>query len=144
MRKGLQKAITLWVENGYTTVGESGAGLTPDDASFIKLLVDEKMLPVDMVVVVKASYVPAAEAASKEIMEKYNRKAQENFVPGQIPRYLNRVRIQGIKFWVRRGGLQNHVPRSTVLQLLFLQFGVLQACSHMPPSCVLPAAEGDP
>jgi len=98
VRKGAAMAGRVWAENGFTTACELGLGLSGDDADLIKVIIDEKLLPMDLVVYIKYSVVEAAERARREIADKY--QGQE-VGQGAGPRYINRVRAEGIKFWVR-------------------------------------------
>lgn len=73
---------------------EMGAGLNDDDFQILQQAIDEKLFPVDVIAYVKYSKVKAAEAAARQVADKYDLKARPAGAP---PKYLNRVRVGGIK-----------------------------------------------
>jgi hypothetical protein len=169
MRKGVANSIKTWTENGYTTANELGLGLSPDDPEMARLMVEEKLLPIDLGALAKARgrclmltwpamswrprvdwsqvtpthssrvhnrsppptppspaeltpadparptspslapptcllvvYVKYAVAAAAEKLAKDLRAKHMNATgpPGRAPVYLNRVRAEGVKFWL--------------------------------------------
>ncbi|KAI8469361.1 MAG: amidohydrolase family-domain-containing protein [Monoraphidium minutum] len=95
-REGVRRAVKTWLENGYTTANEQGLGLAADDADIARLIIDEKLLPLDLVVYAKYSAALSAAKVAAQISEDYPAKqaAQDG------PRYVNRVRAEGVKFWM--------------------------------------------
>jgi predicted amidohydrolase YtcJ len=101
-RKGVAKAVALFASTGVTTACEMGLGLSGDDIPIVTRIVDEKLLPIDLVLFAKAS-------ASERIIDAAYHIAQSRTEtgpallagrPGLDRRYINRVRLAGVKFWM--------------------------------------------
>jgi len=105
-RKGVAKAAALWVENGITTASELGLGLSADDVEIATRVVNEKLMPIDLVMFAKASAADRIIDAAYHIQQ--NRQAPNSDIsqsllaarPDLDKRYVNRVRLAGFKFWL--------------------------------------------
>jgi predicted amidohydrolase YtcJ len=98
-KKGMDLAMNVWLSAGYTTANELGLGLSGDDIDLAKTVVDHKLLgdKLDLVAFAKASVVDAVLKAAGEVAAK---RALVPAAPGAPPRYVNRVRLHGVKFWM--------------------------------------------
>ena len=101
-RKGVAKAVALWEANGITTACEMGLGLSGDDIAIATRIVKQKLMPIDLVMFAKA-------AASEKIIDAayHIAKSQSEIAPALLverpdldKRYINHVRLVGIKFWM--------------------------------------------
>ena len=105
-RKGVQRASQLWVENGMTTASELGLGLSGDDIPIITTIINEKLLPIDLVVFAKASASERIIDSAYQIQKSHTNPNGETSAdllaarPDLDKRYINRVRLAGIKFWM--------------------------------------------
>lgn len=120
-------ASALWASYGQTTAQECGVGLGSDDISLVRNAIDKRLLTVDLYICAKDSHVDATAAAAAKVVRDYGRlnpiadagfQRQEGIVtaaaarPGDTTgrllalrpdldrRYVNRVRLGGIKFWL--------------------------------------------
>jgi hypothetical protein len=120
-------ASALWASYGQTTAQECGVGLGSDDISLVRNAIDKRLLTVDLYICAKDSHVEATAAAAATVVRDYGRlnpsadpgfQRQEGLVsaaasrPGDTTgrllalrpdldrRYVNRVRLGGIKFWL--------------------------------------------
>ena len=106
IRKGVAKAVALWVENGQTTACEMGLGLSGDDIEIARTIIDEQLLPIDLVVFAKAAVSNAVIDAGYQVARKYATPESDDASrllatrPDLQQRYLHRVRLGGIKFWL--------------------------------------------
>ncbi len=104
--KGIALASKQWLENGQTTALEAGFGLGADDIDITKNAIDKNLLPIDLVLYAKGSVANDAIDAAYHVVEKYsnqkvdNTKALLSLRPDLDKRYINRVRLGGIKFWI--------------------------------------------
>jgi predicted amidohydrolase YtcJ len=121
------KASALWASYGQTTAQECGVGLGSDDISLVRNAIDKRLLSVDLYLCAKDSHVDAMAAAAARVVNDYRRvnptadaqfARQEQLVsaaaarpanitglllqlrPDLDKRYVNRVRLGGIKFWL--------------------------------------------
>lgn len=121
------KASALWASYGQTTAQECGVGLGSDDISLVRNAIDKRLLSVDLYLCAKDSNVDAMATAAAKVVKDYGRvnpaadvqfQRQERLVsdaaerPGDTQglllqlrpdldkRYVNRVRLGGIKFWL--------------------------------------------
>jgi hypothetical protein len=69
----------------------------PDVAAAV---INEKLLPIDLVIYIKAAVLDAAAAKAAEITAQHMGGGANYSSAGAGPRYLNRVRAEGIKFWM--------------------------------------------
>ena len=121
------KASALWASYGQTTAQECGVGLGSDDIALVRNAIDKQLLSVDLYLCAKDSNVDAMASAAAKVVNDYGRlnptadggfQRQERLVsagaarPGDTKgpllrlrpdldkRYVNRVRLGGIKFWL--------------------------------------------
>ena len=121
------RASALWASYGQTTAQECGVGLGSDDIALVRNAIDKRLLTVDLYLCAKDSHVDAMAGAAAKVVKDYGRlepradaafQRQENLVsdaaarPGDTTglllslrpdldrRYVNRVRLGGIKFWL--------------------------------------------
>ncbi len=96
----------LWVSYGQTTAQECGVGLGKDDIDIIRNAIDKKLLPIDLYLCAKDSTVNDVLAASYAVASEYdvnNEGAATRLLaarPDLDKRYINRVRLGGIKLWL--------------------------------------------
>ena len=121
------RASALWASYGQTTAQECGVGLGSDDIALVRNAIDKRLLSVDLYLCAKDSHVDAMASAAARVVNDYSRlqpradaafQRQEQLVsdaaarPGDTAglllslrpdldrRYVNRVRLGGIKFWL--------------------------------------------
>ena len=121
------KASALWASYGQTTAQDCGVGLGSDDIALIRNAIDKRLLTLDLYVCAKDSNVETMAAAAQKVTDDYARvqptagaafERQEAILsdaaarPGDTTarllqlrpdldkRYVNRVRLGGIKFWL--------------------------------------------
>ena len=105
-RKGVQRASQLWVENGMTTASELGLGLSGDDIPIVTTIINEKLLPIDLVMFAKASASERIIDSAYQIQKSRTNPNGDTSAdlltarPDLDKRYINRVRLAGIKFWM--------------------------------------------
>jgi len=99
-------AAAVWARHGHTTAQEAGVGLGADDVAIVLNAIDKKLLPIDLWVAAKDSNLDATLAAAYTVSSEYDAG------PGGSPakllaarpdldrRYVNRVRLGGVKFWL--------------------------------------------
>ena len=119
-------ASKLWASYGQTTAMECGLGLGNDDIALVRNAIDRQLLPLDLYVCAKNDVSEATIAAAKQVGDDYRNAeagslsqrqdalvAQANSTKGEGAaqrllagradldrRYVNRVRLGGIKFWL--------------------------------------------
>jgi predicted amidohydrolase YtcJ len=99
-------AAKLWASHGQTTAMEAGLGLGNDDVAIVLNAIDRKLLPIDLYVAAKDSSVDDALAAAYGVASAYAAKPDGTLEklraarPDLDTRYVNRVRLGGIKFWL--------------------------------------------
>jgi predicted amidohydrolase YtcJ len=105
IRKGVGRAVAQWTANGQTTASELGLGLSGDDIQIALTIIEEGLLPIDLVMfakesaskaIIDAGYSVARQAAAGELETGRLLTAR----PEIDHRYINRVRLAGIKFWI--------------------------------------------
>ncbi len=104
--RAITGAAEVWASHGQTTAMEAGLGLGNDDIGIVMNAIDEKLLPIDLYVAAKDSALDDTLAASYAVASQYNpgpggiveklRAAR----PDLDKRYVNRVRLGGVKFWL--------------------------------------------
>jgi len=121
------RASTLWASYGQTTAQDCGIGLGSDDIALVRNAIDKRLLSVDLYICAKDSNVEAMAGAAQQVADDYARvqptagaafERQEAILsdaaarPGNTTakllqlrpdldkRYVNRVRLGGIKFWL--------------------------------------------
>ena len=96
----------MWASYGQTTAQECGVGLGKDDIDIIRNAIDKKLLPIDLYLCAKDSSVSDVLAASYAVASEYdvnNETAAGKLLaarPDLDKRYINRVRLGGIKLWL--------------------------------------------
>ena len=120
-------ASRLWASYGHTTAQECGVGLGSDDIALVRNAIDKRLLPLDLYICAKDSSVDAVGAAARKVASDYDlanpaagaafdRQEQIALAAGGRSgntserllalrvdldrRYVNRVRLGGIKFWL--------------------------------------------
>ena len=101
-------AARKWASHGQTTAMEAGLGLGSDDIGIVLNAIEKKLLPIDLYVAAKDSTVDDALAAAYRVGEVVKEAGQEGSVARQLlaarpdldTRYVNRVRLGGVKFWL--------------------------------------------
>ncbi len=121
------RASTLWASYGQTTAQDCGVGLGSDDIDLVRNAIDKRLLSLDLYICAKDSNVEAMAGAAAKVAADYGRltptagadfQRQESIVsdaadgpantsgrllalrPDLDRRYVNRVRLGGIKFWL--------------------------------------------
>ena len=99
-------AANVWASHGHTTAQEAGLGLGNDDIGIVVNAIDKQLLPIDLYIAAKDSAVDDALAAAYTVASQYNPKpdgTREQLLadrPDLDKRYINRVRLGGIQFWL--------------------------------------------
>jgi len=119
-------AVDLWASYGQTTAMECGLGLGDDDIDIVRNAIDKNLLKIDLYICAKDSVANAVLDAGKAVAAEYADAeladpsvarqdliaAQGTVAPGDSAkkllqirpdldkRYVNRVRLGGIKFWL--------------------------------------------
>jgi predicted amidohydrolase YtcJ len=99
-------AATLWARYGQTTAMEAGLGLGSDDIEVVVNAIDKKLLPIDLYIAAKDSTVDDTLTAAYGVASAYNPKPDGTLEKLRAARtdldkrYVNRVRLGGIKFWL--------------------------------------------
>ena len=121
------RASALWASYGQTTAQDCGIGLGSDDIDLVRNAIDKRLLPLDLYICAKDSNVEAMASAAERVVADYGKlnpsadgdfRRQEGIVsdaaggqadasarllqlrPDLDRRYVNRVRLGGIKFWL--------------------------------------------
>jgi predicted amidohydrolase YtcJ len=121
------RASALWASYGQTTAQDCGVGLGSDDIDLVRNAIDKRLLTLDLYICAKDSNVEAMAGAAAKVVADYGRltpggdgdfRRQEGIVsdasggqadtsgrllqlrPDLDKRYVNRVRLGGIKFWL--------------------------------------------
>lgn len=99
-------AAKLWASYGQTTAMEAGLGLGSDDIQVVVNAIDKSLLPIDLYIAAKDSTVDDTLTAAYGVASAYNPKADGTLEKLRAARadldqrYVNRVRLGGIKFWL--------------------------------------------
>ena len=99
-------AASLWARYGQTTAMEAGLGLGSDDIQVVVNAIDKNLLPIDLYIAAKDSAVDDTLAAGYGVASAYNPKPDGTLEKLRAARtdldkrYVNRVRLGGIKFWL--------------------------------------------
>jgi predicted amidohydrolase YtcJ len=99
-------AAEVWASHGQTTAMEAGLGLGNDDIGIVLNAIDKQLLPIDLYLAAKDSALDDTLAASYAVASQYNPKAGgiveklRAARPDLDRRYVNRVRLGGVKFWL--------------------------------------------
>jgi predicted amidohydrolase YtcJ len=104
--KVVKGGAAAWASNGQTSAMECGLGLGADDLAIVENAIDKNLLPIDLVVFAKENATEDVINAAYGISEAYNAKGVDtagkllSARPDLEKRYINRVRLGGIKFWL--------------------------------------------
>jgi predicted amidohydrolase YtcJ len=99
-------AAGQWARHGQTTAQECGLGLGADDIDIVRNAIDKKVLPIDLYICAKDTATDDAVNAAYSIATEYNAKPDGTskkllaLRPDLDKRYINRVRLGGIKYWL--------------------------------------------
>jgi predicted amidohydrolase YtcJ len=102
----ITEASKTWASYGQTTAMECGLGLGADDISIVENAIDKNLLPLDLIVFAKESNTDEVINAAYGVSESYNNSNTSNsskLLSNRVDldkRYINRVRLGGIKFWL--------------------------------------------
>ncbi|MFM8660803.1 MAG: amidohydrolase, partial [Cyanobium sp.] len=121
------RASALWASYGQTTAQDCGIGLGSDEIDLVRNAIDKRLLTLDLYICAKDSNVEAMTGAAAQVVTHYGKltpggdgdfRRQEGIVsaaaggqantsgrllqlrPDLDKRYVNRVRLGGIKFWL--------------------------------------------
>jgi predicted amidohydrolase YtcJ len=112
------RAAALWASYGQTTAQDCGIGLGSDDIELVRNAIDKRLLSLDLYICAKDSVVETMAGAAARVAADYGFDRQLELVtaaadrPGDSStlllqmrpdldrRYVNRVRLGGIKFWL--------------------------------------------
>jgi len=104
--RAITGAAEVWASHGQTTAMEAGLGLGNDDIGIVLNAIDEQLLPIDLYLAAKDSALDDTLAASYVVASQYNPQAGGIVAklraarPDLDRRYVNRVRLGGVKFWL--------------------------------------------
>jgi len=104
--RAITGAAEVWASHGQTTAMEAGLGLGNDDIGIVLNAIDKQLLPIDLYLAAKDSALDDTLAASYAVASQYNPKAGgiveklSAARPDLDRRYVNRVRLGGVKFWL--------------------------------------------
>ncbi|WP_161957084.1 amidohydrolase [Aestuariivirga litoralis] len=119
-------AVELWASYGQTTAMECGLGLGDDDIDIVKNAIDKRLLKIDLYICAKDTVASKAIETGRAVAAEYATAAtsddavarqdliaaQGTAAPGDTAmkllqmrpdldkRYINRVRLGGVKFWL--------------------------------------------
>jgi predicted amidohydrolase YtcJ len=99
-------AAEAWASHGQTTAMEAGLGLGTDDIDIVLNAIDKQLLPIDLYVAAKDSALDDTLAAAYSVGSQYSKDAGgvveklRAARPDLDNRYINRVRLGGVKFWL--------------------------------------------
>ena len=99
-------AAEVWASHGQTTAMEAGLGLGNDDIGIVLNAIDERLLPIDLYLAAKDSSLDDSLAAAYAVASQYDAQAGGTIEklraarPDLDRRYINRVRLGGVKFWL--------------------------------------------
>jgi predicted amidohydrolase YtcJ len=96
----------VWASFGHTTAQDCGIGLGADDIDILRNAIDKKLLPIDLYVCAKDSVTDDMINAAYGVASEYDKAPGDTSAkilalrPDLDKRYINRVRLGGIKFWL--------------------------------------------
>ena len=99
-------AAKVWASHGQTTAMEAGLGLGNDDIAIVLEAIDNHLLPIDLYLAAKDSALDDTLAAAYSVASQYDPQASgiveklRAARPDLDRRYVNRVRLGGVKFWL--------------------------------------------
>ncbi len=104
--RAITGAAKVWASYGQTTAMEAGLGLGNDDIAIVTNAIDNKLLPIDLYIAAKDSTLDDTLAAAYTVASEYRPDASgivdklRSARPDLDTRYINRVRMGGVKFWL--------------------------------------------
>ena len=104
--RAITGAAQVWASYGQTTAMEAGLGLGNDDIQIVTNAIENKLLPIDLYLAAKDSALDDTLAAAYSVATQYNPDANgiveklRSARPDLDTRYVNRVRLGGVKFWL--------------------------------------------
>ncbi|MFM8893215.1 MAG: amidohydrolase, partial [Planctomycetia bacterium] len=104
--RAITGAAEVWASHGQTTAMEAGLGLGNDDIDIVLDAIDDRLLPIDLYVAAKDSALDDTLAAAYRVSSQYDPGAGgvveklRAARPDLDRRYVNRVRLGGVKFWL--------------------------------------------
>jgi predicted amidohydrolase YtcJ len=104
--RAITGAAEVWASYGQTTAMEAGLGLGNDDIGIVMNAIDRKLLPIDLYIAAKDSTLDDTLAAAYSVASQYNPNSEgiveklRTARPDLDRRYVNRVRMGGVKFWL--------------------------------------------
>lgn len=104
--RAITGAAEVWASHGQTTAMEAGLGLGNDDIGIVLNAIDKQLLPIDLYLAAKDSALDDTLAASYAVASQSNPNAGgvveklRAARPDLDRRYVNRVRLGGVKFWL--------------------------------------------
>lgn len=104
--RAITGAAKVWASYGQTTAMEAGLGLGNDDIAIVTNAIDNKLLPIDLYIAAKDSTLDDTLAAAYTVASEYRPDASgivdklRAARPDLDSRYINRVRMGGVKFWL--------------------------------------------
>jgi len=104
--QAISGAAEVWASYGQTTAMEAGLGLGNDDIGIVLNAIDKKLLPIDLYIAAKDSALDDTLAAAYSVASQYNPQSGgiveklRAARPDLDSRYVNRVRLGGVKFWL--------------------------------------------
>jgi predicted amidohydrolase YtcJ len=105
-KRAMEGAAKVWASYGQTTAMEAGLGLGNDDIAVVLNAIDQRLLPLDLYIAAKDSALDDTLAAAYSVATQYDLKAGgvveklRAARPDLDNRYVNRVRLGGVKFWL--------------------------------------------
>lgn len=104
--RAMTGAAQVWASYGHTTAMEAGLGLGNDDIAIVTNAIDNKLLPIDLYIAAKDSTLDDTLASAYSVASQYRPDAAgiveklRAARPDLDTRYINRVRMGGVKFWL--------------------------------------------
>jgi len=99
-------AAAVWASHGQTTAQDAGIGLGNDDIAIVRNAIDKNLLKIDLYLCAKDSVTDESINAAYAVATEFNAQPGETSAkllsarPDLDKRYINRVRLGGIKFWL--------------------------------------------
>jgi hypothetical protein len=91
----------VWASMGQTSAQDCGIGLGSDDMAILRNAINKNLLPIDLYVCAKDSIIDPMLAQANEVRtDAIAGRIKLATRPDSDTRYINRVRMGGIKFWL--------------------------------------------
>ena len=104
--RAILAGAAAWARFGQTTAQDCGIGLGADDIALVRNAIDKKLLPIDLYICAKDSATNAVIDAAYGVSRAYTPSSTGTAAlllaarPDLDRRYINRVRLGGIKYWL--------------------------------------------